>query len=96
MLLFLCTSLPSFLLLPSSPLSLIFKHDDENRYILANIGLALTHVYWLLVVLRCVQAAGSASVIALGAGSIGDISSPKERGLYMAVFSLGPMVSFAF
>lgn len=60
-------------------------------YIGACIGLALTHTYWLLVLLRCFQAAGSASVIAIGSGSIGDIAPPSERGGYMGAFSLGPM-----
>ncbi|GAA5864994.1 hypothetical protein JCM3774_003932 [Rhodotorula dairenensis] len=61
-------------------------------YIGACAGLANTHKYWLLVVLRIVQAAGSSSVIAIGAGSIGDIAPPSERGLFMSIFGLGPMV----
>ncbi|BGP25869.1 MFS transporter [Rhodotorula toruloides] len=61
-------------------------------YLGACAGLANTHTYWLLLVLRCVQAAGSASVIAIGSGSIGDIAPPSERGLLMSVFGLGPMV----
>lgn len=38
---------------------------------LSNVGLALvpTNAYWLLMVLRCLQAAGSASTIALGTES---------------------------
>lgn len=40
-----------------------------------------TSDYWLLMLLRCVQAAGSASTIALGAGVIGDISVAEERGV---------------
>ncbi|KAG6832159.1 hypothetical protein H0H92_004890 [Tricholoma furcatifolium] len=66
------------------------------------VGLALVPVsaYWLLMVLRCLQAAGSASTIALeflnekglGAGVIGDISTPKERGGFYGMFSIGPMV----
>ncbi|GAA6020641.1 hypothetical protein JCM10207_007807 [Rhodosporidiobolus poonsookiae] len=61
-------------------------------YLGACAGLANTHVYWLLLVLRCVQAAGSASVIAIGSGSIGDIAPPSERGMFMSIFGLGPMV----
>ncbi|BGP49610.1 hypothetical protein JCM10450v2_005509 [Rhodotorula kratochvilovae] len=61
-------------------------------YLGACAGLANTHVYWLLLVLRCVQAAGSASVIAIGSGAIGDIAPPKDRGMFMPVFGLGPMV----
>ncbi|THU98469.1 MFS general substrate transporter [Dendrothele bispora CBS 962.96] len=57
------------------------------------VGLALcpTDAYWLLMVLRCVQAAGSASTIALGAGVIGDIAEPYERGGYIGLFTMGPV-----
>ncbi|GAA6044652.1 hypothetical protein JCM8097_003129 [Rhodosporidiobolus ruineniae] len=61
-------------------------------YLGACAGLANTHTYWLLLVLRLVQAAGSASVIAIGSGSIGDIAPPSERGMFMSIFGLGPMV----
>ncbi|KAF8922085.1 major facilitator superfamily domain-containing protein [Mucidula mucida] len=59
---------------------------------LSCIGLALvpTSAYWLLVVLRCVQAAGSASTIALGAGVIGDIATPVERGGFFGIYNIGP------
>ncbi|KAJ7034033.1 MFS general substrate transporter [Mycena alexandri] len=58
------------------------------------IGLALipTNDYWLLLFLRCFQAAGSASTIALGAGVIGDISEPAERGGFFGVYNVGPLV----
>ncbi|KAF8633014.1 hypothetical protein AX15_001609 [Amanita polypyramis BW_CC] len=61
---------------------------------LSCVGLALvpTSAYWLLMLLRCVQAAGSASTIALGAGVIGDISTREERGGFYGLFSFGPMV----
>ncbi|TFY72788.1 hypothetical protein EVG20_g208 [Dentipellis fragilis] len=61
---------------------------------LSCVGLALTPSsdYWLLMLLRCVQAAGSASTIALGAGVIADIASPAERGGFFGLFSFGPMV----
>ncbi|KAF8640674.1 hypothetical protein AX17_000331 [Amanita inopinata Kibby_2008] len=61
---------------------------------LSCIGLALvpTSAYWLLMLLRCLQAAGSASTIALGAGIIGDISTPEERGGFFGFFTMGPMV----
>ncbi|KAJ7090815.1 MFS general substrate transporter [Mycena belliarum] len=56
------------------------------------VGLALTPTkdYWLLLFLRCVQSAGSASTIAIGAGVIGDISTSAERGGFYGVYSLGP------
>ncbi|KAG0657448.1 hypothetical protein C6P46_006524 [Rhodotorula mucilaginosa] len=79
--------------LPSSVRSVTSSDDDQlTSYIGACAGLANTHKYWLLVVLRVVQAAGSSSVIAIGAGSIGDIAPPSERGLFMSIFGLGPMV----
>lgn len=58
------------------------------------IGLALcpTNGYWLLLVLRCLQASGCSSTIALGMGVIGDISEPEERGGFVGIFNLGPMV----
>ncbi|KAG1864777.1 major facilitator superfamily domain-containing protein [Suillus subalutaceus] len=61
---------------------------------LSCIGLALvpTSAYWLLMLLRCIQAAGSASTVALGAGVIGDIGTPAERGGFFGIFALGPQV----
>ncbi|KAG9314032.1 major facilitator superfamily domain-containing protein [Chiua virens] len=57
----------------------------------ACIGLALvpTTDYWLLMLLRCIQATGSASTVALGAGVIGDIATRAERGSFFGLFSLG-------
>lgn len=66
-----------------------------SLYILACLVLSQTHSYPLLVTMRCLQATGSASVIAIGAGSIGDLARPRDRGLYMGVFSLGPMAGGA-
>ncbi|KAG9094371.1 hypothetical protein FRC06_010876 [Ceratobasidium sp. 370] len=62
--------------------------------LLSCVGLALvpTNAYWLLMVLRCFQAAGSASTIALGAGVISDIATPAERGGFLGLFVLGPML----
>ncbi|KAI0275306.1 MFS general substrate transporter [Gloeopeniophorella convolvens] len=61
---------------------------------LSCVGLALvpTSAYWLLMLLRCVQAAGSASTVALGAGIIADVATPAERGGFFGLFGLGPMV----
>ncbi|KAK6069339.1 hypothetical protein SCUP515_09044 [Seiridium cupressi] len=59
------------------------------------IGLALcpTNAFWLLIVLRLLQAGGCASMIALGAGVTGDIATPEERGGYFGLFNLGPMLA---
>ncbi|KAF9225425.1 MFS general substrate transporter [Gyrodon lividus] len=64
----------------------------------ACIGLALvpTSDYWLLMLLRCVQAAGSASTVALGAGVIGDIATRAERGSFLGLFVLGPQFGPTF
>ncbi|KAF9532127.1 MFS general substrate transporter [Crepidotus variabilis] len=61
---------------------------------LSCVGLALvpTNAYWLLMLLRCVQAAGSASTIAVGAGVVGDISTRAERGGFFGIFTVGPMI----
>ncbi|GAA5828181.1 hypothetical protein JCM5353_007823, partial [Sporobolomyces roseus] len=61
-------------------------------YLGACAGLANTHSYGELLGFRIIQACGSASVIAIGSGSIGDIAPPSERGLFMSVFGLGPML----
>ncbi|TDL28024.1 MFS general substrate transporter [Rickenella mellea] len=59
--------------------------------LLACIGLALvpTSDYWLLLILRFLQAAGSASTIALGSGTIADIATREERGGFFGVFTFG-------
>jgi len=61
---------------------------------LSCMGLALTptNAYWLLLLLRCLQASGSASTVALGAGVIGDIADRAERGGFFGLYSMGPMV----
>ncbi|TBU34756.1 major facilitator superfamily domain-containing protein [Dichomitus squalens] len=61
---------------------------------LSCVGLALvpTDAYWGLMLLRCLQALGSASTIALGAGVIADIAAPAERGSYFGMWNIGPMV----
>ncbi|CAL1705635.1 unnamed protein product [Somion occarium] len=60
---------------------------------LSCVGVALTptNAYWLLMLLRCVQAMGSASTIALGAGVIADIAAQSERAGFYGIYSIGPM-----
>ncbi|KAI5476500.1 putative MFS multidrug transporter [Pseudohyphozyma bogoriensis] len=62
-------------------------------YIGATIGLAKTQSYGALVALRCIQAFGSSSAVSNGAGVIGDLSPPKQRGSYMGMYSLGMMTA---
>ncbi|KAI8071394.1 major facilitator superfamily domain-containing protein [Gongronella butleri] len=63
-------------------------------YIGACIGLALTPSYGLLIFFRMLQAFGVSSVIAIGAGAIGDIVEPDNRGKYYGIYTacqfLGP------
>lgn len=58
-------------------------------YIFANIGLALQRNYAALMVLRCMQSAGSSGTLALGFAVIADISSTAERGKYMGFVGAG-------
>ena len=59
------------------------------------MGLGFSKSYAALVVLRCVQSAGSASSIAIGAGVVGDITTRAERGGYMGVFQAGLLAPVA-
>ncbi|KAJ3455600.1 hypothetical protein MRS44_017082 [Fusarium solani] len=49
----------------------------------ANLGLAFTSNYPMLLVLRGLQAAGSAATISISAGVIADVAAPSERGGFM-------------
>lgn len=55
-------------------------------YLIANASLALPGNYAVLMVFRGLQAAGSASTIAIGSGVIGDIADAEERGGFMGLF----------
>lgn len=57
-------------------------------YTAANIGLALQDNYAALLILRCVQSAGSSGTVSFGYGVIADIATTGERGKY-----LGPMAA---
>ncbi|CAO3693840.1 unnamed protein product [Rhizopus stolonifer] len=57
----------------------------------ACIGLALTPNYASLIVFRMLQAFGSSSVIAVGAGVIGDIADTQKRGSYFGIYSIGQL-----
>jgi MFS family permease len=64
-------------------------------FISACIGLAETKHYYQLVILRCLQSAGSASTIAIGAGVVGDITTREERGGYMGIYQAGLLAPVA-
>ncbi|XWW95477.1 hypothetical protein V2A60_003436 [Cordyceps javanica] len=63
-------------------------------FLAANIGLALQRDYAALMVLRCVQAAGSSGTLALGYGVVADLAPRSTRGKYMgylgAAINVGP------
>ncbi|QIX02406.1 hypothetical protein AMS68_007923 [Peltaster fructicola] len=61
----------------------------------ACIGLACLQNYATLVVLRCLQSAGSASGIAIGSGVLADITTRSERGGYMGIFQAGLLTPVA-
>lgn len=69
-------------------------------YIAANIGVALCQNYPELLVLRCIQSAGSASTVALCQAVVADTITSAERGQYIGITvlpivlapSLGPVL----
>lgn len=61
-------------------------------YLGANVGLALQSSFPALLVLRCVQSAGSSGAIALGMGVVADISTSSERGAYIGIVGTGTML----
>ncbi|KAG8990670.1 hypothetical protein FRB94_013187 [Tulasnella sp. JGI-2019a] len=67
-------------------------------YMGASVGLACcpTDAYWLLLVLRGLQATGGSAVISIGAGAVADIAEPRERGKFTSIFQCGAMIGPAF
>ncbi|KAJ5587857.1 uncharacterized protein N7459_003622 [Penicillium hispanicum] len=61
-------------------------------YLAANLGLGLQNSYAALLVLRCLQSAGSSGTVALANGLVGDMITSSERGSYIAFASLGSML----
>ncbi|OHE90790.1 major facilitator superfamily transporter [Colletotrichum orchidophilum] len=54
-------------------------------YIAANIGLALSQNYASLLVVRCIQSAGSSSTVALASAVVADSITSAERGQYVGL-----------
>ncbi|KAJ5421979.1 Major facilitator superfamily domain general substrate transporter [Penicillium cf. griseofulvum] len=61
-------------------------------YLAANLGLGLQNSYAALLVLRCLQSAGSSGTVALANGLVGDMITSAERGSYIAFASIGSML----
>jgi MFS family permease len=58
--------------------------------IFAAIGAVSVNIT-MLVIFRTFMGGAAASVQAVGAGTVADIWEPKERGLAMGIFFLGPL-----
>jgi len=61
-------------------------------YLAANIGLAVQNNYVALLVLRAFQSAGSSGTAALASAVATDITTPGERGRYIAYAAAVPML----
>lgn len=61
-------------------------------YMAANLGLSLQNDYAALLVLRCLQSAGSSGTIALANGIVGDLVTAAERGAFIAFASAGTIL----
>ncbi|KAI0733600.1 MFS general substrate transporter [Fomitopsis betulina] len=57
-----------------------------------SIGAALSHSIGLLIGMRCVQAAGSSAVLAIGAATLADIYDSHERGSKMGLYYSAPLL----
>ncbi|KUI59639.1 Quinidine resistance protein 2 [Cytospora mali] len=58
-------------------------------YLVANLALALQNSYPALMVLRCLQSAGSSATIALSAATVADLCTRAERGTWLGYTTLG-------
>jgi len=61
-------------------------------FVLFNIGTALSTNYGVLCFLRFLAGAAGSTGPSLGAGSIGDMFAPKERGRAQSLYGLGPLL----
>ncbi|KAF2162475.1 hypothetical protein M409DRAFT_69076 [Zasmidium cellare ATCC 36951] len=59
-------------------------------YMAANLGLGLQNNYAALMVLRCVQSAGSSGTVSLAQAVAADIITSAERGVYVSYMSVAP------
>ena len=60
--------------------------------IAANVGLGSQNRYAALLVLRCLQIAGSSSTVALSDGIAADVVSSAKRGSYVTIASMGALI----
>lgn len=64
-------------------------------YIAACVGLALQRSFAALMVLRCIQSAGTSSTVAISVSVAADVSTPAERGKYMGLVTSGTAMGTA-
>ncbi|GIK03023.1 hypothetical protein Aspvir_007089 [Aspergillus viridinutans] len=62
-----------------------------SLFVLFNVLSAVSHSISMLIVMRMLSGGASASVQAVGAGTIADLWDPHERGRAMSIFYLGPL-----
>lgn len=62
-------------------------------YMAANLGLALNNTYAGLMVLRCIQSAGSSGLVTLQQAIIADIVTSAERGSYISITSITGIIA---
>lgn len=60
-------------------------------FVLFNCLCAISNSIAMLIVMRMLSGGASASVQAVGAGTIADLWDPRERGRAMGIFYLGPL-----
>lgn len=60
-------------------------------FVLFNCLCAISNSIAMLIVMRMLSGGASASVQAVGAGTIADLWEPRERGRAMGIFYLGPL-----
>ncbi|KAF2704750.1 putative MFS transporter [Pleomassaria siparia CBS 279.74] len=64
-------------------------------YISASVGLALQNYFAALMVLRCIQSAGTSSTVAISVSVAADVSTHAKRGKYMGFVTSGTAMGTA-
>ncbi|KAI6383222.1 hypothetical protein MCOR25_000143 [Pyricularia grisea] len=62
-------------------------------FLAANVGLGIQNNFTALLVLRCVQSAGSSGVQTLSNAVAADIATPAERGSYVSFAAAAPVLA---
>ncbi|KAK7206618.1 major facilitator superfamily domain-containing protein [Myxozyma melibiosi] len=62
-------------------------------FLIANIAISVTDSYASLMILRMLQATGSAASVSIGAGTVADVVDRESRGLYLGIVVSMSMVA---